>query len=352
MGETPHILSVATAVPPHRLAQSQVKAWARRQFNGAAGKSPAITERLLEAFDNAGVETRYSCVPLEWYGAEHGWPEKNNLYLEHATALAHEAATACLAKAGVGADRVDSLITVSTSGIATPSLDARLMNRLAFRAEVRRLPVFGLGCAGGALGLGRAAEAARAEPGRLILLIVVELCGLTFRSADRSKSNVIATALFGDGAAAVLVSTGGTGPALTHWGEHTWPDTLSVMGWSVEDDGLGVIFSRDIPNLVESRFAEAAEAFLAARGLTLADLDGYICHPGGAKVVGALERVFGLQAGGLALTRRVLADYGNMSAASVLFVLAESLNHDAPGRYLLTALGPGFSAGFAVIEVA
>lgn len=230
----PNIHAVATAVPTNCLKQADVKAWARRQFENTSSKTPAHVERLMGAFDNAGIETHYSCVPLDWYDTRPGWREKNRLYLQHASALAADAAARCLQNAGKTADEIDCLISVSTSGIATPSLDARLLTDLGMRADVLRLPVFGLGCAGGVMGLARAADMARAEPGRLVLLIVVELCGLTFRSSDQSKSNIVAIALFGDGAAAVLLSVPADRreaklPMLSGWGEHTWPDSFSVM---------------------------------------------------------------------------------------------------------------------------
>ena len=178
----------------------------------------------------------------------------------------------CLARADVSTERVDTLVTVSTSGIATPSLDARLMEEMPFRRDVQRLPVFGLGCAGGVLGLARAAAMARAAPGSLVLLLVVELCGLTFRNRDVSKSNVIATALFGDGAAAALITCAQevSAPEIAGWGEHTWPDSLDVMGWRVEEDGLGVLFSRDIPAIVRERYGAALHAFLARRASSAA----------------------------------------------------------------------------------
>jgi alkylresorcinol/alkylpyrone synthase len=212
-----------------------------------------------------------------------------------------------------------------------------------------RLPVFGLGCAGGVLGLARAASLARAHPGARVLFLVVELCALTFRKRDQSKSNIIATALFGDGAAAALLDAEAEGPALAAWGEYTWPDSLDVMGWDITDDGLGVLFSRDIPTLVRTQFREAADGFLRGRGLTLADIDGFICHPGGAKVITALEDSFGIPEGTLDEARAVLRQYGNMSAATVMFVLERMLARRGR-RSLMTALGPGFTAGFLTLE--
>ncbi len=342
------LLSLATAVPPFTLRQDEVMAQARRLFQ-ARGEE---IERLLPVYDNAGIETRYSCVPLEWYHAPSGWKDKNALFVEHAVELLRRTARDCLARAEVPAERVDTIVTVSTSGIATPSLDARLMERLPFRRDVERLPIFGLGCAGGVLGLARAAAMARAAPGSLVLFLVVELCGLTFRNTDVSKSNIIATALFGDGAAAALVTCerGASGPEISGWGEYTWPDTLDVMGWRVEEDGFGVLFSRDIPSIVRARYGRAVDAFLARQGLGRKDLDGTLCHPGGAKVLDALEDAFGLAPGAMTHARTVLRDYGNMSGATVLFVLERALQGGLRGRHLMSSLGPGFSAGFLLLE--
>jgi alkylresorcinol/alkylpyrone synthase len=185
-----------------------------------------------------------------------------------------------------------------------------------------------------------------------VLLLVVELCALTFRPDDTSKSNVVATALFGDGAAAALVSThpDDRGPALTGWGEHTWPDSLEVMGWRVEDDGLGVLFARDIPTLVQRDYGAVLDGFLADHGLTRRQLAGTACHPGGAKVLSALEEVFALPEGGMTAARAVLRDYGNMSAPTALFVLKQVLADPPDGPILASALGPGFTAGFVLLD--
>jgi alkylresorcinol/alkylpyrone synthase len=227
------------------------------------------------------------------------------------------------------------------------------MGRLGLRADVKRLPIFGLGCAGGVLGLARAADLARAAPDSRVLLLVVELCALSFRKNDVSKSNVVATALFGDGAAAAVVSCRGDGPALGAAGEHTWPDTLDIMGWDVTEDGLKAVFSRAIPSLVRRHMRDVAGTFLARHALAFSDIDHFICHPGGAKVLDALEEAFRLPSGALAAGRSVLRDYGNMSAATVLFVLERALGAGGlPGRSLVTTLGPGFTAGFLLLEAA
>ncbi|HZD25147.1 MAG TPA: type III polyketide synthase, partial [Alphaproteobacteria bacterium] len=205
MSTLPKLLSLATAVPPHVLHQEAVTAAAAGLFGGPQGGFAA--DRLAQIFANTRIERRHSCVPLDWYLQPHSFRERNELYLEHAVGLLEQAADDALARAGLDAADIDLLVTVSSSGIATPSLDARLMERLPFRRDVARLPVFGLGCAGGVLGLARAAALARGNPGSRALLLVVELCGLTFRHADRSKSNLIAAALFGDGAAGAVVSS-------------------------------------------------------------------------------------------------------------------------------------------------
>lgn len=345
----PRIQSLATAVPDHRLSQDDVVRRAADLFGGRFDN----LEKLMPVYGNAAIESRYSCVPMDWYMADHGFAERNRLYLEHATVLLARAAGECLDRAGLCPADIDALVTVSTTGIATPSLDALLMERMAFRRDTQRLPIFGLGCAGGVLGLGRAAALARATPGSRVLFLVVELCTLTFRRGDRSPSNIVATALFGDGAAGLVLSCDddATGPAVTGWGEHTWPDSLGIMGWDVADDGLGVVFSRDIPALVRREMRHAAETYLKTQDLTLERIDSFVCHPGGAKVIDALEGAYGVAQGGLAHTREVLRDYGNMSAATVLFVLERALaNGGGARRHLLSSLGPGFTAGFVTLE--
>lgn len=339
----PRLLSLATATPRHVLDRDTVTTFARAQFGAEA-------ERLLPIFANAGIERRRSCVPAEWYALPHGWGERSRLFIEHAVELAAAAATEAIRRADLSTDQVDAVVAVTTSGICTPSLDALLMQRLRLRPDVARLPVFGLGCGGGLLGLARAAALAKAEPASRILVVVVELCGLTFRVGDTSKSNIVATALFGDGAAAALLSCRGEGPRLTAWGEHTWPDTLDVMGWRIEDDGFGVLFSQDIPALVRQRYRDALDRWLGRLDLGVADMDGFALHPGGTKVVAALEAALDLAPGRLANEREVLAEYGNMSAATLLFVLDRLLARPLPRRTLLGALGPGFTAGFMLME--
>jgi alkylresorcinol/alkylpyrone synthase len=341
----PRILTIATAVPPYRLEQADVIQRVRKLF----AEAPML-ERLMPVFENTGIRTRYSCVPIEWYDRPHGWTERNRVYIASALDLLEATTIKLLDHAGLDKTAIDAVVTVSTTGIATPSLDALLIERMGLRRDVRRLPIFGLGCAGGVVGLARAASQALAVPGETVLFLVVELCALAFRGDDWSKSNIVATALFGDGAAGALLSTHGNGAAIVASTEHTWPGSLDVMGWDVADDGFKAVFSRDIPQLVTTELRAVAEAFLARHGLALADIDRFLCHPGGAKVVTALEHAFRLRHGALAGARIVLRDYGNMSAATVLFVM-DQMRAMGPqwNLGLMTALGPGFTAGFLLL---
>lgn len=350
----PRLTALATATPPYDLLQPEVAGHAARLFASVEGGF----HRLAGVYGNAQIARRHSCVPIAWFLEEHGFAERNALFLEHATALLAEAAAKALDQAGLRPADIDTLVTICSSGIATPGLDARLMQRMAFRADVQRLPIFGLGCVGGVIGLARAAALAAAEPRSRVLLLVVELCSLTFRRQDRSKSNIVATALFGDGAAAAVVTCrlGDRGaadaPALGPWGEHTWPDSIDVMGWDVADDGLKVVFSRDIPTLVREDLRPVIDRFLAQHGMALADIGQFLCHPGGAKVLDALEECFELQQGDLKFARDTLRDHGNMSSATVLFVLRAALDARARGLHLMTSLGPGFTAGMLVLDAA
>ena len=340
---------IATAYPPHVLDQDDVVETAAHIF----ARRPEVFRRMVGAYGNAGVRTRRSCVPIEWYRQQHGWPERARLYEEHALALLTEAARACCADAGIDAREVAATVTVSSTGIVTPSLDSLLQGPLGLDPGVQRLPVFGLGCCGGVTGLARAAAIAGSMPGRWVLFLCVELCGLTFRSVDDRKANVIATAIFGDGAAALLLKADDDPGrvSVAAWGEHTWPDSRDIMGWTVEDDGLGVVFSRDIPALVRRDLEPVADAFLARHGLGFADLDGVLCHPGGEKVLLAIQETFDLPSDGLRHARAVLAEKGNMSAVTVLAVLEQALAAGDRGRHLMMALGPGFSAGFALLDL-
>jgi alkylresorcinol/alkylpyrone synthase len=351
MRPLPRLAAIATAVPPHCLDQSNVVTRVEQLF----GRSPDLG-RLIAVYANSGIARRYSVVPLDWFDEPHGWVDRNRAYVAGALDLIEAAASRALDMAGIGVDEIGGIVAVSTTGVATPSLDALLIERLRLPPGVQRLPIFGLGCAGGALGLARAATLSASMPDKAVLLVVVELCTLQFRRDDLARSNIVATALFGDGAAAVVLRCGErtAGPAIVAAGEHTWPHSIDIMGWEVAEDGLKAIFSRDIPRLVAAELGPVLGGFLARHGLALGDINRFICHPGGPKVIDAYETLFGDGFPGSAEARRSLRDYGNMSAASVLFVLERLLaaTLDAGedwGRALLTALGPGFSAGFVVL---
>jgi len=345
MSHQPRLLALKTAVPPYILDQLVVSTLARSLF----GARDDI-DRLIPVFKNTGIVKRHSCVPIEWYLEPHGWIERTRLYVDNAVVLLERVAVECLAEAGLEPRDIDAIVVASTTGIATPSLDALIVERLSLRRDIERLPIFGLGCAGGVMGLARAAALARASPRSRVLFLVVELCALTFRKDDLSKSNIVSAALFGDGAAGAIVSLTGGGPRLGPSGEHTWPQSLDIMGWEVEDDGLKARFSQSIPSLVTRDFRRVAHEFLARHDLNFESIDGFACHPGGAKVLDALEEAFDLAPGALADSRAVLRDFGNMSAVTVLFVLDRMRTRLASKRVLVSALGPGFSAAFLVLE--
>jgi len=341
------LIALKSAVPPFALEQSHVALRAASLF-----RERKDIARLLPVFENTGIARRYSCVPIEWYEGEHGWVDRNGLYLEHATALLETVTHKLLAEAHLEARDIDAVVVASTTGVATPSLDALLIEKLSLRRDTRRLPIFGLGCAGGVIGLARAAELAKANPGSRVLFLVVELCALTFRKNDLSKSNIVATALFGDGAAGAIVSTRGEGRPIGASSEYTWPNSLDVMGWEVEEDGLKARFSQSIPSLVANDFNRILRDFLHRNDLKLGDFEGFACHPGGAKVLDALEIVLGLEHGALKDSRAVLRDFGNMSAVTALFVLERMSWRIGSRRLLLSALGPGFTAAFLTLDPA
>jgi alkylresorcinol/alkylpyrone synthase len=349
MPQSAKLLSVATAVPPHCLEQSDVAAAAHKGFASRFG----AFSRLSKVFESSGIQRRYAAQPLEWYFGAIGWPERNAAYLDGAVKLFLDAASKALDAAGVSAQEVDTVITVSSTGIATPSLEARAAGQMGFRADVERVPVFGLGCAGGVTGLAIASRMAESRPGSVVLVVAIELCTLSFRLDELTKANIVATALFGDGAAACVLRTGEGGIAEVEMcGQHTWPDTLDIMGWSVDQRGLGVIFDRAIPPFAEANMAPAVQGILARAGLDLSDIDRLVFHPGGQKVVSALEHAFSLAPGSLDHERDILAEYSNMSAPTALFVLERVVKAGLPPRALLTAMGPGFTASCVSLRAA
>ena len=341
MSASVSLMSLATAVPPHVLLQTDAIEVARGLFADRFDEF----ERMSPVFANTGIRERRLAQPLDWYFQPQGWPERTAAYLAAAEALFLEGATAALAAAAIGAAEVDTIVTVSSTGIATPSLEARVLTRMGFRSDVERVPVFGLGCAGGVSGLALAARLASVRPGSTVLFVTIELCSLAFRLDELTKANIVATALFGDGGGACVLRAGEEGDwRVEGGGQHTWPDTLDIMGWNVDPSGFGVIFAQAIPPFVRRRMGPAADGILGRMGLKREDVGRFVCHPGGAKVIQALEGALGLGQGTLDVEREVLADYGNMSAPTVLFVLERVLKRRPAGRQFLTALGPGFTA--------
>lgn len=351
----PAIHDIKTVLPPHRMSQEVVSEFAREHF---AGKLNDV-ERLLPIFDHAGIQSRYFSIPVDWFSEVHSLEEKNELYIQNATRLSAEAARGLLENNGLEPHQIDYIIYVNSTGLATPSIDARLINVLNLRSNIRRTPIWGLGCAGGAAGLAHAYHYALGHPNDRVLLIAAELCGLTFMADDFSQSNFVATALFGEGAAAVLVTgdsvTEGraNGRAVEMLGTRSqfFPDSEDVMGWSVVSGGLQVVFAQRIPEIVAAHAEEDLVSFLAEFGLTLGDIEEFLLHPGGRKVIEAYEQALGFSNGHLALSREVLRDFGNMSSVTVLFVLERYLKKkDREGYSLISALGPGFCSESILVK--
>jgi alkylresorcinol/alkylpyrone synthase len=346
-----YLHGLATALPPFELPQDLVQQRAQELLGP---KYPQF-ERLLATFVSAGIERRYSVVPIEWFESDHGWKDRNDAYIAGATQLFIDAAQAALTLSGWNADEVDCIVTVSSTGVATPTLEARAMQKLGFRDDVQRVPVFGLGCAGGVAGLSIAQSFSSARPKEKVLLVVVEACTLSFRTDRLQKADIIATVLFGDGAAAACLSgqTMATGQSIKIGAgtQTTWADTLGIMGWDVDDNGLGVVFDRSIPDFVLKHLEAAVDKALKASNLSREDIARFVCHPGGAKVVAAIETALHLNQGSLEAERDVLRMAGNMSAPTVLFVLERVLREGATGQMMVSALGPGFSAAFLPFHV-
>jgi alkylresorcinol/alkylpyrone synthase len=347
MDGTAALLSLATSVPPYRFHQKQILEAARDLI---ADRYPQF-EALPGLFANTGIRNRYGVKPIEWYLEQRGWPERTQAFLEGAELLFVDVAQKAVAQAGLAVSDIDAVVTVCSTGIATPTLEARVSGKLGFRPDVSRVPVFGLGCAGGVSGLSIASRLAQARPGTNVLLVALELCTLSVRHDELTKANIVAASLFGDGAAALVLRAGDGGATRVEAsGEKLWPDTLDVMGWSVDPEGFGVIFQRTIPDFVLQHMGPAVGEILARMELSVDDIDRFVCHPGGAKVIAALEQALSLDQGTLDHERDIIADYGNMSAPTVLFVLERARAEGLPPRSLLTSLGPGFTASCVALR--
>jgi alkylresorcinol/alkylpyrone synthase len=342
----PRLVSVATAPPPHVVGQSFAAEFARARFDR---KIPHL-DRLMSVFGNTGIKTRHVCRPPEWYAADHGLEEKNAAYLESATELCAKAGRELLDRQGLSPQDIDRVYYINTTGLATPSIDARLINILGLNRQARRTPVWGLGCAGGVAGLSHAAHDLLGHPGERAIVFAAETCSLTFMPDDYSKSNLVATALFADGAAAALISgddTGDAGYPILGTRSMLFPDSLDIMGWNVVSRGLQVVFDQRIPDVIREHAANELAALLDAHGLTRADVTEFLYHPGGPKVLQAYADSYGVDPGRFSWSREIFEDFGNMSSVTVLFVLANYMAAHPPGRgghAVVSALGPGFSS--------
>lgn len=337
----PTIAAVGTAVPGNPVGQDDIRNFAAALFREGL---PHL-ERLMPVFENASIEKRYLAQPLEWYRMQHTFSEANTLYEQIAFDLSEKAALAAFSKADINPGDIGAVLFVSSTGIATPTLDSKLIQRLGLSAHTKRLPLWGLGCAGGVTGLARAAELVTTTQ-KPVLLVAVELCSLTFQRNDFSKSNLVGSSIFGDGAAAVVLVPKQQGPAVLGSYSTLFPDTEDIMGWDMSETGLKVRFSRDIPAIVREHLPDLLKQACTQWGINQSQLSHFVAHPGGAKVLAAYSDSLGLAAKKLSGAYQVLRDYGNMSSASVLFVLDKFMSETLPtGEYgVMLALGPGFSA--------
>jgi alkylresorcinol/alkylpyrone synthase len=348
---TVYLHGLSTALPPHCMTQADVRERASAIFGG---KYPRF-DRLRKTFDTAGIDKRYSVVPIDWFSEDHGWTDRNAIFMTEAKALFIEAAQLALSNAGWTGSDVDCVVTVCSTGIATPTLDAHAFPEMGFRGDIMRVPLFGLGCAGGVSGLSVAQSIAAGQPDAKVLLVVVETCTLSFRADRLQEADIIAAVLFGDGSAAACISstapTTGKVISLGQGHQKMWPDTLGIMGWDVDATGFGVVFDRSIPSFVTKEFAAATAGALKAANLNHAQIDRYVCHPGGARVVHAIEGALHLDQGSLDAERDTLRATGNMSSPTVMFVMKAVLDAGQTGQMMACALGPGFTASFLPFHV-
>jgi alkylresorcinol/alkylpyrone synthase len=358
----PYIVSIGEAVPKNVIEQDQAMEFAKELFFDTFRD----IERLLLAFQNGQIEKRHIVKPIEWYKRGHSFSEKNQVYIEAAVSLGIEAIKNCLMnnsflKQEVPYEEIDAIFMISSTGIATPSIEARIMNHLPFSPHTKRIPIWGLGCAGGASGLSRAYEYCLAYPTAKVIVLSVELCSLTFQKSDLSKSNFIGTSLFADGVACALVCGDKTNihpiskkssiPSIHTTKSTILPHSLDVMGWEVKDEGLFVIFSRDIPTIIENWLKPNVTEFLQEVGLDLANINHFIAHPGGKKVLEAYVKALELPVSMTDISLDILKNFGNMSSATILFVLNRYMEIAEAGDIgLTTALGPGFSSELLLLR--
>ncbi|MEU7038745.1 3-oxoacyl-[acyl-carrier-protein] synthase III C-terminal domain-containing protein [Streptomyces sp. NPDC046237] len=346
------VLAVSTAFPPHRYMQQEIT------DDLVSSLPPGTDSGLLRRLHaGAQVDTRHLALPLDRYRALGTFGETNRLFVELATDLAVEAAQRALGDAGVRPEEIDLVVSTTVTGVATPSLEARVATRIGLRSDVTRLPLFGLGCAGGAAGLARAHDHLSVRPDRMALLLSTELCSLTLQRGDMSMANLVAGSLFGDGAAALVAAhsdrasttTGGTaapGPRVVATRSRLYPGTEQMLGWDVGEWGFRMVLGPELPELVRLHVTEEVESFLAEHDLKPMDVTAWICHPGGPRILDALAEELGLPDSALAASRRALAATGNLSSASVLQILSDTQTAppSAGTTGLMIALGPGFSS--------
>lgn len=350
------IASVGSAFPPHYYDQETLVAafremWGRRHFN---------LERLERLHRSVLVGGRHLALPLERYAELDRWGKANDAWIEVAQQVGEAAVRQALDRAGLAPADVGALYSATVTGVATPSLDARLVNRLRLPPAVKRVPIFGLGCLAGAAGVARAADYLAGHPREVVVLLSVELCSLTLQPEDLSIPNLIASGLFGDGAAAVVLvggeraaAGGGSGPEVVASRSSFYYDTERVMGWDISEKGFQVVLSAEVPEMVRRHLREDVDGFLADHGLGLADVASWVAHPGGPKVLEAMQEVLGLPAEALAVTWRSLREVGNLSSTSVLLVLEETMarHRPPPGSFgLMLAMGPGFCSELVLLR--
>lgn len=356
----PRIAAVRCALPPHRYAQDEL--------TGPIGDLclPSGADRALlhRVHASAGVRTRHLALPIERYARLGDFGRSNDAWIEAGLDLGEEALSGALREAGLTPADVDLLVFASITGVATPSLDARLAGRMGLRPDVKRLPLFGLGCVAGAAGLARVHDHLRGHPDDTAVLLTVELCSLTLQRGDGSRANLVAGALFGDGAAA-LVARGGdgsggsgtvepaTGPRVVATRSHLYPGTEQLLGWEIGATGFRVVIDAGVPDIVRGHFGRHLRAFLAEHELTVDDIGTWICHPGGPRILSAVSESLGLSDDALDSSRRSLAAVGNMSSVSVLHILegVRARREPEPGTWgLLLAMGPGFCSELVLLR--
>ena len=350
----PEIISISKIDLPHKSSQQELKHFAKNIFE----KKFEDIDRLLESFDNAKIEYRNLCVPIDYFYSQKTFREKNDLYIKYALKYSVKAIEECLQKSGISNNEITDLIFVSSTGIATPSIDALIINEMRLNPNINRTPVWGLGCAAGVSGIAKANTIAKANPDALVLVVSVELCSLTFIEDDMSKSNFIATSLFSDGIAALLINgenrrakvKNDFAVSIIDSQSKLYYESLDVMGWEILDEGFKVVFSRDIPTIVNQNVKEDIVSFLAKHDLKITDIKNFITHPGGIKVINAYIDALKIDPAMLNNTREILKDYGNMSSATVLYVLDRFIKTGFENGYgLMMSLGPGFSSEMVLV---